>query len=158
MSPKPTMWLVDTSILLNMLDIPGRNQDRQNVISDFEDRIKTGAILLLPFTSIIECGNQIAKLPMSNERQYYAQKFSELVKQSIKNESPWQSLAFPSQDDILQWLADFPKKAQQGRSKGRSMGDHMIIKQWKEHCDLFPAYIVKIWSLDGDLQGFECNR
>lgn len=150
---KPTMWLIDTTIFLNILDIPSFNQNRPEVFADFSQRIDLGDTFLLPFTSIIESGNHIAQIPNGNQRQQFASRFATMVRESIAGNTPWTPLQFPSQGDLLQWLSDFPNNAQQGKG----LGDHMIIKQWEEQCRRFPAFTVKIWSLDSDLQGYECN-
>lgn len=153
MPVKPTMWSIDTTIFLNILNIPSFNQDRTNVFADFDQRINAGDTFLLPFTSIIETGNHIAQLFSANQRQDFARRFAILFKESISGNTPWTPLSFPDQSDLVQWLNDFPNNAQQGRG----LGDHMIIRHWEEQCNRFKAYKVKIWSLDTDLQGFECN-
>jgi hypothetical protein len=147
------MWLVDTTIFLNILDVPSFNQNRPEVFRDFSQRIDAGDTFLIPFTSIIESGNHIAQIQNGNHRQEFADRFATMVRESISGNTPWKPLEFPSHDDLLQWLTDFPNNAQQGKG----LGDHMIIKQWEEQCRQFPAFTVKIWSLDNDLQGYECN-
>lgn len=37
------IYIIDTSVLLNILDVPGRNQDRDAVFAAFEARIKAGS-------------------------------------------------------------------------------------------------------------------
>ncbi len=39
---KHTIWIIDTSVFLNILDIPGYNQKRKSIISDFKIYIKMG--------------------------------------------------------------------------------------------------------------------
>lgn len=156
MPSKPIVWLIDTSIFLNVLDIPGFNQKRSAVFEAFEFRIEQGDSFLLPFTSILETGNHIAQLPRSNQRLAFAKKFTEIVSQSIDGKAPWKPLAFPSQTDLVKWLVDFHYKAEQGIG----LGDHLIIKHWEEECKKLlhtKNYIVKIWSNDGHLLGYECN-
>ncbi|MCB0629247.1 MAG: hypothetical protein R2824_02695 [Saprospiraceae bacterium] len=154
MPGKPTIWLVDTSIFMNVLDVPGFNQDRDRVLQDFEIRYNQGDSFLLPFTSIIEVGNHIGQLSNSNFRQQFAQKYTEQVYQALSGIAPWKPLTFPSPDDLTQWLQNFPNNAQQGIG----VGDHIIIKQWEDRCSQSMAYTVKIWNTDHHLQGYECNH
>ena len=45
---------VDTSVLCNLLDVPGKNQDRKNVLRALEER--RACDLILPVTAVIETG------------------------------------------------------------------------------------------------------
>ncbi|HMQ60455.1 MAG TPA: hypothetical protein PKE06_07295 [Flavilitoribacter sp.] len=151
---KPTIWIIDTSILLNVLDVPQFNQDRDNVLGDFRLRIRNEDTFLLPFTSILETGNHIAHINNDGQRLQFATKLKDTVSDSIKGNTPWKPLRFPDTEDLIKWLDDFPHSAQ----RGVGLGDHVIIKQWEEQCEKFKAYVVKIWSLDKDLRGYECNH
>jgi len=153
MPAKPNIWIVDTSVFLNVLDVPRFNQNRDQVLTSFEQRIQAEDSFLLPFTTILESGNHIAQLNDGNQRRRFSMKFSTSVLQSLEGEAPWKPLGFPTEELLKQWLPDFPNEA--ARSVG--LGDFMIIKQWESQCALFGAYTVKIWSLDQDLQGYECN-
>ena len=154
MPEKPIIWIVDTVILLNVLNIPGKNQDQEQVFQDFETRIKRGDNFLLPFGAILETGNHIARLTSGNHRRKFAQKFSVQVKKAIKGESPWRPLKFPKPEDMDAWLDDFPASA----TRQLSLVDHSIVKEWEEQCQRFKKkYQVRIWSLDGGLVGYECN-
>ena len=44
----PPIIIVDTSVLLNVLDVPGFNQDRDAVLEEFGALFDAGANLLLP--------------------------------------------------------------------------------------------------------------
>ena len=54
--------IVDTSVFLNVLDVPGFNQDREADLARFRELIEAGANLLLPIAAIFEAGNHIAQL------------------------------------------------------------------------------------------------
>lgn len=153
MPAKPNIWIVDTSVFLNVLDVPGFNQNRDQVLTSFEQRIQAEDSFLLPFTTILESGNHIAQLNSGNQRRSFSMKFSTMVLQSLDGEAPWKPLGFPTEELLKEWLPGFPNEAT--RSVG--LGDYMIIKQWEKQCELFGSYTVKIWSLDQDLQGYECN-
>ena len=60
--------IVDTSILLNVLDVPGFNQDRETVFETFEQYIEAEATLLIPLGAVLETGNHIAQLSNGNQR------------------------------------------------------------------------------------------
>lgn len=56
--------LLDTSVYLNVLNVPGFNQDRQTVFDDFDKAIKQNDHFLLPLATVWETGNHIAICPM----------------------------------------------------------------------------------------------
>ena len=69
--PKP-LCLVDTSILLNILNVPGKNERQDEVFAAFEEKVEAGETFFLPLATIIETGNHIGHLPVGNERYGYA--------------------------------------------------------------------------------------
>jgi hypothetical protein len=57
-----TVSFVDTSILCNMLPVPGRDQQRDEVIEELREKLAEGETLILPVTAVIETGNFVAQL------------------------------------------------------------------------------------------------
>ena len=145
--------IVDTSVFCNVLNIPQMNQSRKSVIAQFEVFIKDGASLLLPMAAVYETGNHIAQLKQGNGniRRQVGEIFVAQVRAAIAGEAPWQVMQLPSTEDIREWLVDFPDSAM----RGESMGDLSIIKEWESVKIKTPNYRVLIWSLDGDLQGYD---
>lgn len=56
----PTVWFVDTSVLVNLLDLDGFNQDKKAVADGLKQRLDAKHTMILPITAIIETGNHIA--------------------------------------------------------------------------------------------------
>ena len=150
MKNKPIIWLIDTSVLLNVIDVPNFNQERTRILSNFKAYIERGDTFLLPYAAIVETGNHIAQLK-GDYKFIYADKFVNEIKAAINGNSPWKPLKFPTYEDLNNWLAGFPKFA----SQGIGFADYSIIKEWEEQKSLFAAYSVRIWSLDNGLQGYE---
>ena len=46
--------IVDTSVLLNVLDVPAFNQDRDEILTQFRELLDSGASFLLPMAAIFE--------------------------------------------------------------------------------------------------------
>ncbi|MGI0494510.1 hypothetical protein ACN4EG_22225 [Alkalinema pantanalense CENA528] len=147
--------LIDTSIFLNVLNVPHCNQFRDKVLQDFKDYTKAGCTFLLPMATILETGNHIAQNGDGNQRRKTAQSFVCTIQQSFSGESPWQPIDFPSPQAISTWLHQFPDLAGQNKSskklEGTSFGDLTIIQDFKKTCQRFPLREVFIWSLDQDL-------
>lgn len=143
--------LVDTSILLNVLDVPGRNQDRAIVLAALSEHLEQNDHLLLPMAAIVETGNHIAHVPDGAKRRSAAQRFVGEIRKALQGEAPWRPVNFPSNEQVSNWLHDFPDRA----AAGIGFGDLSIIKEWEACCARHPMSSVKIWALDGHLQGFE---
>lgn len=147
--------LIDTSIFLNVLNVPNCNQSRDKVFQDFKDYAGAGCTFLLPMATILETGNHIAQNGDGNQRRKTAQAFVRTIQQSFSGESPWQPIDFPSPQEINTWLQQFPDLAGQNKGpkklEGTSFGDFTIIQDFKKTCQRFPLREVFIWSLDQDL-------
>ncbi|OGB32764.1 MAG: hypothetical protein A3F78_08175 [Burkholderiales bacterium RIFCSPLOWO2_12_FULL_61_40] len=143
--------LVDTSILLNVVDVPGRNQQRDAVIDELAARIDDGDHLFIPLAAIIETGNDIARISDGGARRSAAERFAGAVRAALNDEAPWKPLNFPSHEDLSAWLVQFPDSA----SKKVGMGDLSIQHEWGHLCKKYPMSRVLIWTLDIDLQGYD---
>lgn len=146
---RPNIWLIDTSVYMNVLDVPGFNQDRAVILQDFQSRIEAKDKFFLPFVVLVETGNHIAQLN-GNIKFTKAEEFVAQVKKALEGETPFTPLKFPEKEKLLQWIDGFP--AMSGRGIG--FGDFSIIQDWEEQKLLFPAYSVQIWSLDSGLQAY----
>ena len=58
--------IVDTSVLLNVLDVPAFNQDRAEVFERFGELLDADANFLLPMAAIFETGDHIASAIFSH--------------------------------------------------------------------------------------------
>jgi hypothetical protein len=144
--------IVDTSILCELLKVPRRFTDQHaDLLLEFERRQKAGERFLLPLTVVLETGNHIANAPDGTERRRAAEKFVTLVRQSLAGESPFDPAALPGVEDVQSWLDDFVDHAM----CGRGLGDRSLIALWQQLSELHPHGRVYIWSLDGDLQGYD---
>lgn len=159
MKRMPSIVLIDTTVYLNILDVPGRNQDRESVFTEFEAKIDREDTFLLPMASIWETGNHIAKLRSGADRRRWAQILVESVRQAINGGAPFRPTYFPDKDVFLDWIADFPEHANRSKSaakpnEGGSLADMSIIKEWERITKLNRMSVVEVWSLDVDLSGY----
>jgi hypothetical protein len=143
--------LVDTSILLNVVNVPGRNQQRADVLVALAERIDEGDHLFIPMAAIIETGNHIAHIGDGGLRRQAADRFATAVRDALNDVAPWKPLHFPSHEDLSAWLLHFPDSA----SRQVGMGDLSIQHEWTHLCKKYPMSRVLIWSADGDLHGFD---
>jgi predicted nucleic acid-binding protein len=141
--------IVDTSVLLNILDVPGRNQDRDAVLNRLGELIEGGDHLFIPMAAIVEVGNHIAHVANGAHRRAAAERFVLEVRKALSNEAPWKPINFPSNEEVLGWLDAFPASA----TRGVGMGDLSIKEEWAALCVRNAMSHVWVWTLDGDLAG-----
>jgi hypothetical protein len=153
-----SVCLIDTSVFLNILNVPRCNQDRALVLHDFKLYSEASCIFLLPMATIIETGNHIAQNGDGNIRRQTAQRFVEQVKAAFNGEAPWKPSQFPQTEEILLWIDQFPalagKNKAPNKQEGTSFGDLSIIQEFHKACNRFPMTEVFIWSLDSDLKTY----
>lgn len=152
--------LLDTSVYLNVLDVPGFNQDMDSILSEFTTCIAQGDYFLLPLAAVWETGNHIADLSSGQERRHFAQKLAEDVERAFNGQVPYRATHFPEREEFLAWLHAFPNMAMRNKSarklrEGVSLADLSIIKEWERNCAFHPMSRVRIWSLDSDLAGYD---
>jgi len=56
---------VDTSVLCCLLNVPWKNQDRDAVVAEYQQRRKSGDEFVLPVSTVIETGNHIEQIGKS---------------------------------------------------------------------------------------------
>jgi hypothetical protein len=138
--------LVDTSVLLNILDVSGRNQAKDRVLDQLAEAIEAGDHLFLPMAAIFEVGNHIAQIK-DGDRHAVARRFVAEVRKALQNEAPWKPINLPTNAEVLAWLNQFPAAAAQQMG----MADLAIQEEWKTLCARHPMTRVRVWALDGDL-------
>jgi hypothetical protein len=154
-----SICLIDTSVFVNMLNVPGLNQQAERVGADFIEYAGNGCTFILPMATILETGNHIAQNGDGRLRRQTAQRFCDAVRAAFDDEAPYGLSEFPSTREVFEWLAEFPDKAGQNKSdsrtgEGTSFGDLSIIKEYEKCLARFPMSELFIWSLDSDLEAY----
>ena len=152
--------LLDTSVYLNVLDVPGFNQDRSDVLAQFVTSSQSGDYFLLPLAAVWETGNHIADLGNGQTRRRYAQVLEADVTKAFKGEAPYRATRFPDREEFLCWLGEFPdivlrSKSTKKRREGVSLADLSIIKEREHNCNLNAMSRMRVWSLDGEIAGYD---
>lgn len=143
--------LIDTSVLMNVLDVPGFNQHRAQVLAEFRRLIEESAHIFLPMAAVLEAGNHIAQLPDGGLRRTHARNFADQIRKALHGEAPWRPMQFPDHATVATWLDHFPDAAM----VGHGIGDLSIQEHWKALCGRHPLSRVRVWSLDDDLAGLD---
>ncbi|MGL4767329.1 MAG: hypothetical protein ACRCV6_04530 [Formosimonas sp.] len=150
--------IIDTSVFVNLLNVPNRNQEVTTVATEYKNYVELGVTFILPMTSIIETGNHIAQNGEGGTRRDTACRFCNLVRAALEGEAPFKVSDFSQRQDILQWLNQFPDMAGQNKfakkAEGTSFGDFLIIQEFEKTRTRHPMSEVFIWSKDTDLSNY----
>ena len=93
--------LIDASVFLNILNVPGRNNEKETVIRSFHDYTELNCTFILPMATILETGNHIAQNGDGGTRRETAQRFCDAVKGAFNGDTPWQPSEFQNSKEIL---------------------------------------------------------
>lgn len=146
-----SVCLIDTTILCNVIPVPGRDQQYRAVDDQMAAHVKGGTTMVLPLASIIETGNHIARCRDGAARREAAEEFVRVVTDAVLGRTPFPPTPFYEPGTLLDWLAGFPDPA----TRGIGFADHLIIEEFERQCALHPHRHVFIWSLDRHLSGYD---
>ena len=146
-----TICIVDTSILVELLNLPGLATHHDEVVAEFARRQVAREQFLLPIAVLVETGNHVAQISNGAARRKLADIFVQFARTSLRGESPFTPTPLPSLLDITAWLDDFPDHAMQGVG----LADRSLIALWEAQRQLQPHRRVYIWSLDGALVSYD---
>jgi len=143
--------LVDTTVFVEILRVPGMDSHHADVVAELEDRLTRQESLFLPMATILETGNHIGQHGDGRERRTCAQRFVHQVESALNGQSPFKPINFLEAEQLQAWLAEFPDHA----ARGSGLGDLSIIHDWQRLCEQNPQRRVTIWSLDQHLAGYD---
>lgn len=144
---------IDTSIIMNLLEVPGKCQDKDIIKKEFNAAVKAGDTLILPVSTIIESGNHIAHIQNGNIRREKALQFGEFLEKTANKTAPWTLYGTElKKEDLLFIAREFPEKA---LTLCMGIGDLSIIRFYENFKNNFPAIgKIMIWSTDAHLKTF----
>jgi hypothetical protein len=150
---------LDTSVMLNILDVPYKNSDRVTVLARFTDLVMQGVTLIIPIAAIVEVGNHLAQLT-GEERRDRAVRFAEMLSMSLQGQTPWVVSG-------TIWDPAFLGELVEGHTlrpgmvdlctTGVGTGDGSIlleVERYRQRSDLPSGLPVELWSLDKGLQAY----
>ena len=146
-----SICLIDTTVFCNILRVPSFDQDHQAVNEILTQHIGDRVTLLLPMATIFETGNHVARGGDGALRRRTARRFVKAVLGAVEGHAPWTPTPFFEQDELIEWLSEFPDYAM----RGEGLADLSIVKEFDRQCLLHPYRRIFIWSLDRHLAGYD---
>jgi hypothetical protein len=85
----PEVRFVDTSVLCDLLAVPGKCQQQHSVRDELQRLIEDRVQLVLPIATVIETGNHIAQAADGRSRRACAERFVALLRETAAGRLPW---------------------------------------------------------------------
>lgn len=150
------VWLIDTSVFVEILNVPGKSQQHEAVAAKFVSRHENGHRFVLPVTTIIETGNHIAHC--APNRRNAAKRFILALEQAQSDSPPW------IVRDV-KWDRVLLSRLLEGNSTGSDLlnllgdgrmgtGDVALLVERDEFRNASSFTDVRVWTLEAALGSY----
>lgn len=143
--------VVDTSVLCELLAIPGLCAAASAWEDEWRRRIKRGERFLVPLTTVIETGNHVGQIKDGALRRAAAERFVRDVQLASAGRLPFVTAPLPSLPDVDALIARFVEWA----TRGSGLGDLSLVQVFERQAALNPDRRVYIWTQDAHLAGYD---
>jgi hypothetical protein len=150
---------VDTSVLCELVAVPGKSQRSEEVRAELRQRASAGEQFVLPVTAVIETGNHIAQA-RTGDRHAAAGRFVALLQAVLAGDRSFRLHQFSWDAAFLQALCDgdssgatFMQWAGTGQMGGGDIGILVERDRFVERSSLSRAE-VGIWTLEAVLGAY----
>lgn len=145
-----TIAIVDSSVLDELLCVPGRTDRHEEALAAFAAR-QSREHFLLPLAVLFETGNHVAQASNGQARRACAERFVQFAQQAIQGELPFTPTPSPTSEQLRTWLDRFPERAMEGIG----LVDLSLIALWNDQRALHRGRRIYIWSFDEHLGGYD---
>lgn len=150
----PVVDFLDTSVFVEILDVPHMNSRRSEVVAEMEARLKANVRFVLPTATVVETGNHVFQIKDGAARRSCALRFMNLLRKTAAGETPW----------VLHertWDGSFLSSLCDGGTTGMNLAEHAVRQQLGTgdlsivaERDLFASRLqaqVRIWTLEATM-------
>ena len=153
----PTVVFLDTSIVCEVLRVPGKSQHHDAVAEELRDRVGRGESLVLPTASIIETGNHIAQLSNGDSRRSRADAFVALLQATAAGRAPWSLHGAVWDGGFLMSMCEGPASCPSLpdlAAQKVGAGDISVLAEAEHYRGRVAGVIVEVWTLDAGLRAY----
>lgn len=147
---------IDTSVLCEILDVPGKNQRHSEILAEFGRRDEACEKFVIPITAVIETGNHIAQA--EGDRRAAAERFVALIRAASASDAPFVV-------NTAQWDGEFLAEFCDGNATRQAFvdlagnrqlgaGDVAILVERDRFRSSGSFDAVDIWTLDDKLASY----
>jgi len=148
---------LDTSVLLEVLRVPGKSQQPDAVADELRSRVAAGESLLLPTAAIVETGNHIAQLSDGTARRSRADALCTFLRATVAGDAPWALNAAIWDAELLAAVCDGARGCPpltDMASQGIGLGDVSILAEAEAFERRVAHVAIEIWTLDAGLAAY----
>lgn len=139
---------IDTSVLLNLLNVPLKNQNHDTVKEEYNKFVAQNDNFVFPAAVLFETGNHISHISDGSLRRTIASKFVRLINQAVDLQDNMSVIPEITKNELNAILENFPDQAM----RGIGFGDSSIVAQFEDYWEnKQPIGEMRIWSLDAHL-------
>ncbi|MCY7070514.1 MULTISPECIES: hypothetical protein [Streptococcus] len=149
---------IDTSILLEILEVPDKCEDPKKYQKEFADfTTQSQANVIMPISVLVETGNHINHIKSNPQaKETSTKRFLEILKLFINSANPWFFYGYDFNADDIERVIE---KYQELRYTGTGIGDIFILDSYNEYVSKLKDggnqnHKIVIWTLDKHLQGY----
>lgn len=143
---------LDTSVLLNLLDVPHNNDDHAEITRRFRRLAAEAATFVIPVTAVVETGNAITRLADGNQRRACTERFVEWLRTALTTTAPLAVSGIPWDEDFLTALVDGGRdrlSLVDFATAGIGSGDAgMLLEVDRYRAKVPSATPITVWTLD----------
>lgn len=148
---------LDTSVLVEVLRVPGKSQRPDEVTAELRERVAAGETLILPAATVVETGNHIAQVGEGGARRGAAERFTTVLEATVAGEAPWALNGSRWDGELLAAICrgtrgcpPLPDMA----SQGIGAGDVSILAEAEAYARRVAHVDVRVWTLEHALRAY----
>jgi hypothetical protein len=147
---------IDTSVLCNLIPVPGRDNDRSEVLRELQGFVAARDVLVLPVTAVIETGNFIAQVEDGQLRRRAATLLDAQLRLASQGQAPY---IFHDFAWSPAFVGDFLDGAGTGQTlvqhamAGLGAGDLLILAEMDAYRRR-ARLPVRLWTRDSQLAAY----
>ena len=153
--------LLDTSILLEILDVPQEADEHEEVLKELDGKAVRGVTLLVSITAVVEAGDHVGNIKDGAARRSCALRLSKLIAATLDPQRPWKFEPVSWDEPLLRALVEpifpevVPTLVESLSQKYLQMGDLLIVGEFERlRRNLDPSVVdVDVWTKDANLRG-----
>lgn len=156
-SSRRVIELLDTSIVVEVLEVPGKSSKTSDVVAAIERKQSAGTRLFIAAAALIETGGHVSRIEDGTLRRACAQRFKTLIEKTLDGYAPWSLRPLSWDEPFLRALIRLPGQGhdmvQAIQTKYLQFGDLGVLQELLQlRANLDPTAVeVKLWTLDEKL-------
>lgn len=149
--------LVDTCVLIDLLDIPHEALDHETRRSELEERARLKVELFLPLATVVETGQHVQRIVDGNLRRDRAMRYQEFLRKAVDGTAPWAFSPLTWDALFIQELLRQPTRVESGlveslATRHLEMGDLTILAELRQMRRNVVHVSFGVWTRDEALR------